>query len=146
MSIIEWLAAEYKMMKVRLINFWFGYVFSQLYLNCNVFQMLMGQFIKISHKIFRSRWILYYLLFLLQSNLWFIYLFILEGGEGSKIKFSYFFFLYFFNGIMYLLLSYGQVIWPVLDALQAVFAWALILSQYPVFLIALCKSPQLRGV
>jgi hypothetical protein len=146
MSIIEWFAAEYKMMKVRLINFWFGYVFSQLYLNCNVFQMLMGQFIKKSHKIFRSRWILYYLLFLLQSNLWFIYLFILEGGEGSKIKFSYFFFLYFFNGIMYLLLSYGQVIWPVLDALQAVFAWALILSQYPVFLIALCKSPQLRGV
>ena len=54
--------------------------------------------------------------------------------------------MYLFNGLIYLLLSNGQVIWPVLDALQAVYAWALILSQYQVFLIALCKCPQLRGV
>lgn len=68
-----------------------------------------------------------------------------EQGKGPKEN-SQCFFFYLFNGLIYLLLSNGQVIWPVLDALQAVYAWALILSQYQVFLIALCKCPQLRGV
>lgn len=108
--------------------------------------MLMGLFV--SHKIFRSTWIMYYHLFHLLSNWLFFFILERRGGEqgkGPKENTQCFFF-YLFNGLIYLLLSNGQVIWPVLDALQAVYAWALILSQYQVFLIALCKCPQLRGV